>query len=204
MGLSDLLTSMDMAHCKMPDYFLNETVFCACGDTPFAIPEIRRREGLSGAGLWCTGTLSLLDASNQPFVVYNPFTYEQLQSMASGTDAYLSCVSSKLYDRETSNCEELLPKVAEFQGVSVITVLTACKSNYMNSQWDKAAHILFNETLFKQELGRAAPDLNGLTAVMGGVKSCLLDPSTRPVCLQEYMVKMGYAQEVYWLSLIHI
>jgi hypothetical protein len=198
MGLSDLLASMDMAHCKMPDYFLNETVFCACGDTPFAIPEIRRHEGLSGAGLWCTGTLSLLDASNQPFIVYNPFTYGQLQSMASGTDAYLSCVSSKLYDRGASNCEELLPAVAEFQGVSVLTVLTVCKSNYMNSQWDKAAHILFNETVFRKELGRAPPDLQGLPAVIGGVKSCLLDPSTRSVCLQEYMVKMGHDPEVYW------
>jgi hypothetical protein len=203
MGLSDLLASMDMAHCKMPDYFLNETVFCACGDTPFAIPESRRQEGIAGAGFWCTGVLSLLDPSNRPFVLYNPFTYAQLQSMASGTDAYLACVSSKLYDQATSDCEELLPSVPEFQGVSVLTVLTACKNNYMNSQWDKAAYMLFNETVFRQELGKAPPDLSidsSITnpKVIGEISICLLDPATRPVCLQDYMSKMGYDPEVYW------
>jgi hypothetical protein len=199
MGLSDLLASMDMAHCKMPDYYLNETVYCACGDTPFAIPESRRQEGLTGAGFWCTGVLSLLDASNRPFVVYNPYTYGQLQNMAAGTDTYLSCVSNKLYNQATSNCDEFLPAVPEFQGVSVLTVLTACKSNYMNSQWDKAAYMIFNQTVFRQELGRAPPDLSkGFPTVIGEVGSCLLNPVTRPACLQEYMVKMGHDPEVYW------
>jgi hypothetical protein len=173
MGLSDLLASMDMAHCKMPDYFLNETVFCACGDTPLAIPESRRQEGLPGAGLWCSGVLSFLDASNKPFVIYNPFTYAQLQNMAAGTDAYLACVSGKLYDPGTSNCDDLLPTVPEFQGVSVLTVLTACKSNCMKSQWDKAAYMTFNETVFKQELGRAPPDLKGLPTIVTDVGRCL-------------------------------
>jgi hypothetical protein len=196
LALSDLLASMDMSHCKMPDYFLNETVFCACGDTPFAIPESRRQEGLAGAGFWCTGTLSLLDASNRPFIIYNPFTYGQLQVMAVGADAYLACVSGKLYGPK-SNCDSLMPKPPEFQGVSVLTVLTACKSNYMNSQWDKAAYMVFNETAFRQEIGEAPPDLSGLPAIKN-VGSCLLDPATRPACLQEYMGSMGHDPEVYW------
>ena len=198
LGLSDLLASVDMAHCKMPDYFLNETVFCACGDTPFSIPPSRREEGLAGGGFWCTGTLSLLDASNRPFIIYNPFTYGQLQSMAAGADEYLACVSGKLYDQQTSNCDSLLPTAPEFQGVSVLTVLTACKSNYMNSQWDKAAYMVFNATAFRQEVGRAAPDLQGLPAVIGSVGACLLNPATRPVCLQEYMTLLGHDPEVYW------
>lgn len=198
LGLSDLLASMDMAHCKMPDYFLNETVFCACGDSPFAIPERRRQEGLAGAGFWCTGTLSMLDASNKPFIIYNPFTYAQLQSMADGSDEYLACMSSKMYVQGSSDCASLMPTVPEFEGVSVLTVLTACKNNFMNSQWDKAAYILFNQTVFAQELGRAPPDLTGLPAVVKSVGSCLLNPDTRPVCLQEYMVYQGYDPEVYW------
>lgn len=198
LGLSDLLASMDMPHCKMPDYFLNETVFCACGDSPFAIPEARRREGLEGAGLWCTGTLSLLDASNKPFVIYNPFTYLQLQTMAEGFDEYLACMSSKLYDPETSNCDRFVHTVPEFQGVSVLTVLTACKNNYMNSQWDKAAYILFNQTAFRQELGRAPPDLAGLPSTMKSVGTCLSNAATRSTCLQDYMVSRGLDPEVYW------
>ena len=198
LGLSDLLASMDMAHCKMPDYFLNETVFCACGDTPFSIPEPRRTEGLPGAGFWCTGTLSLLDSSNKPFILYNPYTYWQLQEMAGGTDAYLACMSSKLYGQTPSSCDGFLQVVPEFQGVSVLTVLTACKNNYMNSQWDKAAYILFNETVFRQEIGSAPPDLTGLPSVVKSVGKCLLDAGSRPVCLQEYMSSRGLDPEVYW------
>ena len=198
LGLSDLLASMDMPHCKMPDYFLNETVFCACGDSPFAIPESRRREGLEGAGLWCTGTLSMLDSSNKPFVIYNPFTYWQLQAMADGSDEYLACMSSKLYNPGTSDCERFIPKVPEFQGVSALTVLTACKNNYVNSQWDKAAYILFNQTVFRQEMGVPPPDLSWLPPVVKSAGNCLADPSTRAVCLQDYMAAMGIDPEVYW------
>ena len=103
-ALADLVQSLDMAHCKMPDYFLNETVFCACNDTAFGIPPSRAQEGLAGVGLWCTGTLSLLDASNQPFVVYNPYTYAQLQALAAGSDAYLACMSSKTYLPGETDC----------------------------------------------------------------------------------------------------
>jgi hypothetical protein len=195
LGLSDLLASMDMAHCKMPDYFLNETVFCACGDTPFSIPSSRREEGLAGAGLWCTGTLSLLDASNRPFIIYNPYTYGKLQSMAGEVDAYLACVSSKLTSK-LSNCDSLLPTVPEFQGVSILTVLTACKSNYMNSQWDKAAYMVFNETAFQQELGMAPPTLKGLG--INNIGTCLMNPATRPVCLQEYMVSKRDENKGIW------
>ena len=85
-ALADLVQSLDMAHCQMPDYFLrvNETVFCLCNDTPFGVPPSRAQEGLAGACLWCTGTLPLLDASNQPFVAYNlnPYTYPELQALA--------------------------------------------------------------------------------------------------------------------------
>lgn len=198
LGLSDLLISMDMAHCKMPDYFLNETVLCACDDAPFAIPERRRQEGLYGAGFWCTGTLSMLDSANKPFIIYNPFTYGQLQSMARGSDEYLACMSSRMYVQGSSDCASLLPTVPEFEGVSVLTVLTACKNNYMNSQWDKAAYVLFNQTVFRQELERAQPDLSGLPSVVKSVGVCLQDPVTRPACLQEFMTNQGYDPEVYW------
>ena len=64
-ALADSVKSLDMGHCKKSDYFLNETVHCASRDTPFGIPPARAQEGLAGVGLRCTGTLSLLDASNR-------------------------------------------------------------------------------------------------------------------------------------------
>ena len=198
-GLSDLLASMDMAHCKMPDYFLNETVFCSCGDYPYAIPEARRQEGLAGAGFWCTGTLSLLDVSNQPFVIYNPFSYAQLQELAAGADEYLACMSSKTYLPGQTNCNPPTTPILQAQGVNVLTVLTACKGNYMLSQWDKGAYILFNRTVFAQQVqGASYPSLSGLPAVTQNVGACLANPATRSVCLQDYMAFLGTDPEIYW------
>jgi hypothetical protein len=102
-GLADLLQSIDLSHCKMPDSLLNETVFCACCDTPFRIPDRRMAEGLAELGLWCTGTLKMLDSANKPFVIYNPFTYSKLQAMAGGSDTYLACMSGRAYVYGDSN-----------------------------------------------------------------------------------------------------
>ena len=106
-----MVASLDMPHCKLPDYFLNETVRCACGDLPLAIASQRRTEGVREGALWCTGTLSLLDASNKPYIVYNPFTFAELQGMASTSDAYLACVSSRQYTGGGS-CDSHLPSTA--------------------------------------------------------------------------------------------
>jgi hypothetical protein len=207
-GLSDVLQSLDMAHCKLPDYFLNDTVFCACGDTQYVIPAIRRSEGQDGVGLWCTGTLTMLDASNQPFVVYNPFSYAELQWLARGTDAYLACMSGKSYgtlDTSSSglDCHRLLPTTPELavQGVSVLTVLTACRNNYMHKQWDRGAHILFNQTLFEQVVNSKVsyPTLSYSNPLFAAVGLCLADEVTRTVCLEAYISKLGKSPETYWI-----
>ena len=202
-GLADVLQSLDMSHCKLPDYFLNETVFCACGDIPFAIPPARKREGLADLALWCTGTLSLLDTSNVPFVIYNPYTYAQLQDFAVNSDAYLACVSSKLYVAGSSTgCDRLLPNAPALasQGVSALTVLTACKANYINKQWDKASHVVFDMDLFRKSVrGAGYPKLGVPPAILSMVSSCLLDPVSRPSCLQDYLAYLNVDPEVYWL-----
>lgn len=204
-GLSDVLQSLDMAHCKLPDYFLNDTVFCACGDTQYVIPELRRREGLEGVGLWCTGTLTMLDASNQPFVIYNPFSYAELQSLAVRADAYLACMSGKSYGGtvDFGDCHSLLPSTPELekQGVSVLTVLTACRNNYMHKQWDRGAHILFNQTLFEKTVNSkvtypSIPDNNELLTAVG---KCLADQATRSACLQNFLIRLGKSPETYWV-----
>lgn len=204
-GLSDVLQSLDMAHCKLPDYFLNDTMFCACGDTQFVIPEVRRSEGLSGVGLWCTGTLTMLDASNQPFVVYNPFSYAELQSLAFRSDAYLACMSGKSYGSagSTGDCHSLLPSTPqlETQGVSVLTVLTACRNNYMHKQWDRGAHILFNQTLFEKVVSNKVvyPSIPVSNQLLVSVGKCLADQATRSACLQYFIVKLDQSPETYWV-----
>ena len=200
-GMADVLESMDLSHCKMPDSLLNETVFCACGDTPFQIPTSRRQEGLAQLGLWCTGTLSMLDAGNNPFVIYNPYTYFQLQAMASGSDAYLACMSGRTYVSGSSDCSSLLPStpVLKGQGVSVLSVLSTCRNNYMKGQWDQAAHVLFNQSLFYTAVqNQPYPDIPASPSVVGDVGLCLADPSTRAGCLQAYLTFLGQDPIVYW------
>ena len=190
LGLYDLVASLDMAHCKMPDYFLNETVFCACGDSPYTISKDRRSEGIAQGAFWCTGTLSLLDASNKPYIVYNPYTFAQLQEMAHTSDAYLACVSAKQYSSSTGTCDALLPHAAELQkqGVSVLTILTACKSNFINMQWDKAAYVLFNQSVFEKEIaGVDYPTIPPLKSRVQAAKACLLRLADSPVCHADFM-----------------
>ena len=189
LGLYDLVASLDMAHCKLPDYFLNETVRCACGDLPLAIPLTRRTEGVREGALWCSGTLSLLDASNRPFIVYNPFTFAELQGMASTSDAYLACVSSRQYTGKGS-CDSFLPTTPALaaQGVSVLTVLTACKGNYLNMQWDKAAYILFNRSVFEREVvGASWPTYASLPEHMLAARDCLVQTSLSAACHGDFI-----------------
>ena len=202
-GLEDVLQSIDMTHCKLPDYYLNETVLCSCGDAPFQIPPTRRTEGLTGVGLWCTGTLSLLDASNRPYIIYNPYTYQELQDLAWQTDAYLACASSKIYvaGDPDLDCHSLRPSapLLQSQGVSVLTVLTTCKNNYMKKQWDPVAHILFNRSLFDDEVtGISYPSLDILSSKGQTVGKCLADVSTRTVCLQYYLASINQDPVTYW------
>lgn len=203
-SMADMLQSLDLSHCKLPDYFLNETVFCACGDTPFSIPPARRREGLKELGLWCTGTLSMIDASNRPFVIYNPFTYQELQDMARGADEYLACMSSKAYrvGDSDADCHSLRPTTPQLQaqGVSVLSVLTACKRNYLNGQWDQGAHILFNQTLFDASVhGIKRPDISKITGSLAAVGKCLADADLRPMCMQYYLSSIGMDPALYWV-----
>jgi hypothetical protein len=203
-GMSDMLQSLDMSHCKMPDHFLHETVFCACGDSPFGIPVSRRAEGLAGVGLWCTGTLTMLDAANAPFVIYNPYSFQRLQQLAVGTDAYLRCMSGRTYVPGDSgaDCHSLMPSdpALRAQGVSVLSVLTTCKNNYMKKQWDQSAHVLFNSSLYDETVRGAAYPRDAFVAggVLSDVGACLRDAGTRSTCQAAYMSRMGQGDLSYW------
>ena len=56
-------------------------------------------------------------------------------------------MSSKTYLPGSANCNVPTTAPLQAQGVSVLTVLTAWKSNYLNAQWDKGANILINSAL---------------------------------------------------------
>ena len=73
------------------------------------------------------------------------------------------------------------------QGVNVLTVLTACKANRLDSPWDQAAYVLLNQSVFGQVVRAPYPDL-ALSASTQAVGACLADAQTRPACLELFRV----------------
>lgn len=194
--LGDVMQALDLRRCVLPDVTLPSTVKCACGDKPLRIAAERRREGLESFAMWCTGTLSLVDGGNRLQVVWNPYTYEQLQAIVGGRlDAYLEAAS------KDSMAVPFNDPVFAAQGVSVFAVLTRCRQNYVNKQWDPAAYARFDSGVMLRELKGGVEFLPGDPAAGGGVGRCLLDSVQNGVengaCLDSYLMSRGLS-DAYW------
>jgi hypothetical protein len=144
-GVQDVIQTSDVKHCKLPDFYAQDAVKCACGDIAVQIPALRATERLDDAAFWCTGTLLLTSSFGTPYLVYNPYTYAELLRDMADLDDYLNCIS-----QSNSDCSARMPgqslTVLTNQGVSPITVFVRCKSNYNNLQWDEGAAALFAES----------------------------------------------------------
>jgi hypothetical protein len=134
-GVQDVIQTVDMANCKLPDFYMQDVFKCACGDTAYTIPKERADQNYRQGAFWCSGTLNMLGYSQNPVAVFNPYSYSELRARMLGLDAYLACISSENTgedpDASDTSCENIRPAVAalEQQGVSSIAVLTRCVSN---------------------------------------------------------------------------
>lgn len=190
---------------------MQDVFTCACGDTPFKIPLERAKEDYMDGAFWCSGTLNMLGTDQNPIVVFNPYSYYELQSQLSGLDRYLECVStvgtgeSESLNGET--CESIRPYIEklENQGVSSIAVLTKCKANYASSQWDEGTAVLFQsdevferltmgkvratEILWMRDLILNTPN----SIVTNELKNCILDTANAgqppDACLTDIFLK---------------
>eukprot|EP00961_Rhodomonas_salina_P244178 3299427-Rhodomonas_salina.1 len=52
-GMQDVTQTVDMAHCKMPDFYMSDVYRCACGDTAVVVPAPLRSESVAQSALWC-------------------------------------------------------------------------------------------------------------------------------------------------------
>ena len=193
--------SQSMAKCNPPDFFLQDVVRCACNDHRLQIPSARRAETALDGALWCSGVLSMIDSNNQPYYVYNPYSYAQLQAMSSGLDNYTRCVSDK--SRNGYACEVPNDPFFRTQGVTAVNVLVKCRDNFIKKRWDPAAYVFYQEAfhhLLKRRPSRAeyalGPDPRG-------VRACLQDSkqqrgSLAQACLQEFFSSSGVLPELYW------
>ena len=215
-GVQDVTATLDMAHCRLPDFYMQVTFFayfifmhvlqtypvdiytyqdvfkCACNDAAYKIPDERATETFRQGAFWCSGTLNMLGVDQNPLVIFNPFSYKELQNGLINLDKYLECKSTIGMGEAENNmgqtCESLRPSIKELedQGVSSIAVLTRCKSNYAASQWDEGASVLFQPDAVFKRLTMGKADLAGVadyryevtesfsTIITKELKDCLL------------------------------
>ena len=200
-ALGVLVMSQNQALCNPPQFDLAAVLRCACGDYRLQIPPARRAEGLEQGALWCTGVLSMIDGNGQPYYIYNPYTYAELQGLSSGLDAYAQCVGS--LDGRGYSCQPPAADVFTRQGVTLPNVLVKCRDNFIKKQWDPYAFALFNrpyQKLFATRLGYIVPlpDEDPF-----GIAACLQQdpaevPSLAQVCLQEFLALRGTSWDNYW------
>jgi len=189
---ADVLQTFDMQHCVMPDVTLKRAAQCACGDQALAISAARRTE----RGMWCSGALSLVDSSNRVRVVWNPYTYQELQDRLAGTmDAFLEEAGS---DASASAPND---EVFARQGVSIIAVLTRCRQNYVNGQWDPAAYVAYDQYALDREVTSVTPAPTAADPG-DGAGACLLESAAKGAgngaCLSAFLKARGEVEATYW------
>ena len=69
-------------------------------------------------------------------LVWNPFSFEQLLRYG-GFDAYLDCI-----EHSNVNCEAPFSRELEDQGVELMQVISRCRANFQQQQWDEGARVL--------------------------------------------------------------
>ena len=137
-SMGQVLMAQFVSQCNPPEIYLRDVVRCACDDTALAIPDSQAAQTWREYALWCSGTLSMVDGSNNPFVVFNPYSYAQLQAMAKDMQSYVDCASTSY------QCDPPLAPAFDMQGVSVLNVLVKCRENFVEQRWDPAAYVLFD------------------------------------------------------------
>ncbi len=200
-SLGILIMAQNTARCNPPEFSLKDVVNCACGDHRLRIPPARSAEGVQAGALWCTGVLGMIDSGNQPYYVYNKFTYAQLQAMSSGLHNYTQCVSGSASGYK---CQVPNDPWFQAQGVSTFNVLVKCRENFAKKRWDPAAYMLFQPKywdLLRLQDG-AIPSLPQADSL--GVGQCLRDgdASTGALaqqCLEEFLLRGGMDEGEYWM-----
>jgi len=196
-SIAAMLQSQFSAQCNPPEYYLSDVGNCACDDDALKIPDWQAQSRWQDSAFWCSGTLGMVDGANRPFVVFNPYSYAELQAKATKMGEYLAC-SSKSY-----TCSAPTDPEFSFQGVTLLNVLVKCRENFAQRRWDPMAFVLFDKSntySFKSRSPISVPDADPYN-----IKQCLLASakagSTNTPCLLEFLsYKQGNQalQEFYW------
>ena len=195
-SFANLLQTLDLQQCLLPDVTLKSAMQCACGDKALSILPARRVEGVEARAYWCSGTLSLIDADNRVRIVWNPYSYQEVRDRLAGRlQSYLDCTGG------STSCAPPNDAVFAGQGVNIVQVLTRCRQNYVNKQWDPAAFVQYDQ----DALDRAFPEPGAgppAGEIGDGVGACLKTSSDSGMgngaCLDAFLSREGFSSDGYW------
>jgi hypothetical protein len=210
-GMQDIAQTVDSEHCNVPDFYMYQTMTCACGDTPVQIPTEKKID----SNYWCTGTLLMAEATSEndnAVYVYNKYTFQELIDSMGLLDTYMQCISTESSNAGKARCAAERPRLdfIEEQGVSTIAVLQKCRANFQQKQWDSAAHILYHKKLTETLLRGPVSMFDTMSRIQSvsaqnSVVRCLLAAHDQGVgnrgCLQEYLhdTYTTAQSEQYWM-----
>lgn len=132
-ALEDVLSTADEENCRLPVVTNGRIGQCACGDDSYYIPSPQKQQKFVDQAWWCSGLMLLTDSNGDDLIIWNPYSLHELL-MTPGLDNHVKCLSS------TQDCSQppTLPALTQ-QGVHVMQVITQCRSNYQQNQWDDAS-----------------------------------------------------------------
>lgn len=152
-NIQDILFAFNLRACKIPNYAQRYVMQCACGDTPYAIPQQQRsQKALADGAMWCVGTLSMPLVNGKIGIIYNPYSLNELSQGVRHVTQYIQCLNWSSVTGDTcvppasNNNEDTLSmlQILTEQAVEPVAVWARCKSNYLHSTWDIGAGVLFS------------------------------------------------------------
>lgn len=162
-GMQNVMYAFNPSTCRVSDYMQKIVLQCACGDTPYMIPEPQRDAHWYEGGLWCSGALTITLLDGTTGVIFNPYSLNELSAALVGVTSYIQCLSQMPSSSASYNDVCKPPKgisalpVLTNQRVQPIAVWAKCKSNYLLQTWDQGAGALFSDELSSSLVGFSIP-----------------------------------------------
>jgi hypothetical protein len=165
-GIQNIMYAFNPTTCRVSDYMQKLVLRCACGDTPYMIPQPQRAHDWTHGALWCSGALTMTLLDGTQGVIYNPYSLDALTNGLGGLAEYLHCLSVVPASTSATTCKPpsnmgTLSALSN-QNVQPIAVWAKCKTNYLLQTWDPGAGALF----FADDLTPTTASISTSSAVM--------------------------------------
>ena len=159
-GLTDLAQTSDWKNCKLAVIVdaSNQASSCVCADQPHSIVEPLKSQNVNEGALWCSGFLWLTGGDGSDVLAWNPYSLNELLTFTESNEKsvakFMLCMGGRVEsataeaaagDSSTyvraNKCARYKPQPSVFkeQGVDIMQIITRCRANYQQKQWDEAA-----------------------------------------------------------------